>query len=684
MKLLYLTILGVLIMATNIYAIACGEGVAVDTNLSADLICNGAVTALKLNVTGVTLDCLGFNIRGDNNAASIGVDSTLGTNTVLKNCNISFFNQNIITASSVSATMYNNTVINNGSGNGIVISSFTTAANVSHNTIITNSGISLSSVVANFNADNNVIESENIGLSLVLTSFTRLKYNNITTKGVALSIVGANTINATGNNINSTENDAIQFGTFFIDPDSHIFINNTITSHSLKAISMTNGGNNTFTENNIISHGKDNTVSTANTRNDIWTNNIINQTNSTSSKSAFSFTSATDDFNTFVNNIFRGDNGGFFGGFFVDNLNFTGNTFIGTGGVNIGLDDSVYSNNTAIAKGNFGGCLFASALRTNFTNNKCINEGTGVGFTFSVTANDNTVRNLFTNGTTGLTINNGDRNKFINVTSLGTSSVGTLIENGADNNLFINLTSISSGTNGVNVVNSFNTKFNNSFFNGTVTATYIEIGDGTIITNSIFQGTYFLDTFSINNVIINSSIKPIFATGHILSDITTSNVVVYDYTRANVTTQFGLPINDSFVVSKDNLNVICINESTGEDEFTEWNVCREFDFGVLSPFFLRPYINYTVNATHDDFNTNTITWNISLEDTRNIQLSINDTCRFVGGTYNAPCNCNESDIDILGNNIKIEGTGRYEGNLSNFGNLTVLGVGGQCIAWIAK
>ncbi|MBI2112895.1 right-handed parallel beta-helix repeat-containing protein [Candidatus Woesearchaeota archaeon] len=448
-------------------------------------------TCFTINANDLTLDCARFTAYYGATGTGYGVNNANGyDNITIKNCNLKknstsgsgnyglFFNQ------SVNNTIYNNTIITNGTLNNYgIYFLFSDYSNISANTINAtgtsafNRGIYVTSSISN-SINNNTISTDgshsNIGISLSLSNYSNISANTIDTngnqnrnKGVNLSssisnIISSNTIlthgtnsnsgielegssnsnNITHNTITANGTSSSIYGVYVSSSISNIIYNNTIYSNGTSS----NVGVYLFTSSNAT-RVSSNTISTRGTSTDNY--GIRLNTNSSHVES-----NTISTYGTSSNIGIYSDGGGLH--------NITKNIIDadGTGGGNRGMYiwstvSSVINNNTITTNGtssNEGIHLISSSNFNNISDNTINTSGTSSGndgIQFSSYSHSNSLNGnrISTNGTGlnyALYFSGSDNN---NVTSHNHSRSDDVYLEASHNNTFINIITSGSGVN---------------------------------------------------------------------------------------------------------------------------------------------------------------------------------------------------------------------------------------------
>ena len=194
-------------------ACACGNNLVNDTSLTANLECTGV--GINISDNNLTLNCAGYYVLGDGDAADIGISFYGLTNITLINCNISTFGDGIYALATPGVTIYNNSVWNHTTSgiklwasnqtnitsnqiyqnyNGLVSNS--SYQNITNNSFSNNtnyafyiSGLSTNNGTANMSIDNNTFINNNYGLYISEAVNTTIRGNNFSNNNYSFALV---------------------------------------------------------------------------------------------------------------------------------------------------------------------------------------------------------------------------------------------------------------------------------------------------------------------------------------------------------------------------------------------------------------------------------------------------------------------------------------------------------------
>jgi len=199
---------------------SCGGTISTDTTLSADLTgCTGH--GLVFGDNGITLDCAGHLIDGDDGTSDIGIHSNQKDNLVIKNCRVNDFGYSIYLYNTYGSYVFSNNV---SSSSKFGIRLYGAADGLTQNNVVENNTIVGSSsfqiVMAAFVNDNN---------------FTGNVINTSIGDGI-MFYNGRNYGNRFVDNIIEISADSWEYGLYFYKPttvfENLTFINNAIFANA--------------------------------------------------------------------------------------------------------------------------------------------------------------------------------------------------------------------------------------------------------------------------------------------------------------------------------------------------------------------------------------------------------------------------------------------------------------------
>jgi len=358
--------------------------------LNTSVAINGS-TCLTISASNITLDCAGYSITGNNTTSTYGVYSSQ-FNTTIKNCIISNFSEGIRYSGATDGTIYNNTIsITFEGGNATRITSNSHRANITFNTI--NNGNASAFVIDG--GYNSTIDCQGAQITTInssnLASIYEYYQSNITVKNCNLNTTH-NGVYLNGGNYHTILNNSLYSSSgaaiYTVGADSILVANNTATA-SLAGRGMFTWGSqySTFANNTFSTNGTSNALYAINIRNSTFFGNsvtsvgeiafgtdilrYVNVTNNTVTSSAgiahslrdvhnskysnntfIGKTSAVyvttfpNTNNSFTNNMFWSNTSNTLtdaGTGYLNNTNFTNNSFTSISGIAILLSSQTYN-----------------------------------------------------------------------------------------------------------------------------------------------------------------------------------------------------------------------------------------------------------------------------------------------------------------------------------------------------
>ncbi|MCK4670840.1 MAG: right-handed parallel beta-helix repeat-containing protein, partial [Nanoarchaeota archaeon] len=167
---------------------ACNQTITSNTMLTQNLTSTG--DCFTLNASGITLDCAGYTITGDDTGGGIKIINA--SNVTIINCFIKKFTCGIDISNTTNSSIYNNTLEENQKG---IYLNFSSSNNLINNTLSQNQdGIYLRqssfNVISNNYAYNNTIAGINVNSHQSLWYANCSDYNNITNNTVSFNKEG--------------------------------------------------------------------------------------------------------------------------------------------------------------------------------------------------------------------------------------------------------------------------------------------------------------------------------------------------------------------------------------------------------------------------------------------------------------------------------------------------------------
>ena len=319
---------------------------------------NVAGTCFNVLADGVTLDCQGNSIIGDGTGNGISLSGRTGV--IIKNCTITNFNYGIFLQSSSDNILTDNIVSLNAGG--IFLDS------KSNNNILTGN-----------NASNNIFDGIDLN-----SNYNTLTDNTASSNGwIGIGIWSSSNNILTDNTVNSNAGIGIGINLDY-GSNNNTFTGNTVNNNHGRGFSLgVNSNNNNLTDNSINNNAKEG-IYVLNSGSNIIANNNVRNNNPGIYFQFYNYGSNSDNF--VFNNTIKSNYGG---GIFLVNANNNESPDIDFMSNNVISDNNIDSNS--------GDGISINSVSGNTFANNIIDNNTGFGISIGSGLDNNIYNNFFNN-----------------------------------------------------------------------------------------------------------------------------------------------------------------------------------------------------------------------------------------------------------------------------------------------